>query len=53
MQRDSILKEQVISRMNNQLSQEEKLAKANYVIKNDEQFSLIEQVFSLHQLFSK
>ncbi len=53
MQRDSILKEQVLSRMNNQLSQEEKLAKADYEIINDEQTSLIEQVFSLHQLLSK
>ena len=53
MQRDSILKEQVLSRMNNQLSQEEKLAKADYEIINDEQSSLIEQVFSLHQLLNK
>ncbi len=53
MQRDSILKEQVLSRMNNQLSQEEKLAKADYEIINDEQTSLIEQVFSLHQLLNK
>lgn len=52
MQRDSILKEQVLSRMNNQLSQEEKLAKADYEIINNEQTSLIEQVFSLHQQFS-
>ena len=51
MQRDSILKEQVLSRMNNQLSQEEKLAKADYEIINDEQISLIEQVFTLHQQF--
>ena len=51
MQRDSILKEQVLSRMNNQLSQEEKLAKADYEIINDEQTSLIEQVFTLHQQF--
>ena len=51
MQRDSILKEQVLSRMNNQLSQEEKLAKADYEIINDEQISLIEQVFTLHQKF--
>ena len=53
MQRDSILKEQVLSRMNNQLSQDEKLAKADYEIINDEQTSLIEQVFSLHQLLNK
>lgn len=51
MQRDSISKEQVISRMNNQLSQEEKLANADYEIINDEQISLIEQVYTLHQQF--
>ncbi len=53
MQRDSITKEQVLSRMNNQLSQEEKLAKADYEITNNEEISLIEQVFSLHQLLNK
>jgi dephospho-CoA kinase len=53
MQRDSILKDQVLSRMNNQLSQEEKLAKADYEIINNEKISLIEQVFSLHQLLNK
>jgi dephospho-CoA kinase len=53
MQRDSILKEQVLLRMNNQMSQEEKLAKADYEIINNEKISLIEQVFSLHQLLNK
>jgi len=53
MQRDSITKEQILSRMNNQLSQEEKLAKADYEIINNEEISLIEQVFSLHQLLNK
>ncbi len=53
MQRDSISKEQVISRMNNQLSQEEKLANADYEIINDEQISLIEQVYTLHQQLNK
>lgn len=52
MQRDSILREHVLSRMNNQMSQEEKLAKADYEITNNEQSSLIEQVFSLHQLLN-
>ncbi|MCF8430017.1 MAG: dephospho-CoA kinase [Bacteroidia bacterium] len=53
MQRDSILKEQVLLRMNNQFSQEDKLAKADYEIKNDEQNSVIEQVYNLHQLLNK
>jgi dephospho-CoA kinase len=53
IKRDSILKEQVLSRMNNQMSQEEKLAKADYEIINNEQTSLIEQVFSLHQQLNK
>lgn len=49
MQRDVISKEQVLLRMNNQFTQEEKLAKADFEIKNDEQTSLIEQVVKLHQ----
>lgn len=53
MERDGITKQQVEARMNNQLSQEEKLAKANYEIKNDERTSLINEVMNLHQLFLK
>jgi dephospho-CoA kinase len=53
MKRDNITEEQVLARMNNQFSQEEKLAKANYEIKNDEQISVIEQVYQLHQVLSK
>jgi dephospho-CoA kinase len=37
--------------MKNQMSQEEKLAKANFEIKNNEQDSLIEQIVLLHKEF--
>jgi dephospho-CoA kinase len=53
MHRDAITNEQVLARMDNQLSQEEKLAKADFEIKNDEQISVIEQVVKLHQLLIK
>ena len=51
MQRDNITKEEVEARMKNQMSQEEKLAKANFEIKNNEQDSLIEQIVLLHKEF--
>lgn len=54
MERDNITEEQVRQRMNNQLSQEDKLAKAHYELKNDGQTSLIEQIVLLHkQLLEK
>lgn len=53
IQRDKISEEQVMLRMNNQMSQEEKLTKANFEIMNDEQHSLIAQVVALHQQFIK
>ncbi len=49
IKRDNITKEQVEARMNNQWSQEEKLKKAHFEIKNDEAHSLIQQVVELHQ----
>ncbi|MES2381949.1 MAG: dephospho-CoA kinase [Bacteroidota bacterium] len=49
VKRDNITKEQVEARMNNQWSQEEKLSKAHFEIKNDEAHSLIQQVVELHQ----
>ncbi len=51
MHRDNITQEQVQARMNNQFTQEEKLAKANFEIINDDKHSLIEQVVKLHQQF--
>lgn len=51
MNRDNITEEQVQARMNNQFTQEEKLAKANFEIINDDKHPLIEQVVKLHQQF--
>lgn len=51
MSRDHISREAVLSRMNNQLSQEEKLSRGQYEIRNNEQELLIPQVIALHQQF--
>lgn len=51
MNRDNITQEQVHSRMNNQFTQEEKLAKSNFEIINDDKHSLIEQVVKLNKVF--
>jgi dephospho-CoA kinase len=51
--RDGSTKEAVMNRMKNQLSQEEKLARGQYEIKNDEEQLLIPQVLHLHDLFNK
>jgi dephospho-CoA kinase len=49
MNRDGVSKDAVLSRMNNQLSQEEKLARGQHEIRNNELELLIPQVISLHQ----
>lgn len=49
MKRDSVSREQVLARINNQWPQEEKVALADYVINNDGKQSLITQVMDLHQ----
>jgi len=53
MQRDNVSREAVFSRMKSQLTQEEKLARGQYEIRNNEQELLIPQVLQLHHLFSK
>lgn len=50
MHRDNITQEQVQARMNNQFTQEEKLAKANFEIVNDDKHSLIEQVVNVNKV---
>ncbi|MFI5222592.1 MAG: dephospho-CoA kinase [Bacteroidia bacterium] len=52
MKRDKISKEEVLLRMKNQLTQEEKLARGNFEIKNDEVELVIPQVLKLHKIFS-
>jgi dephospho-CoA kinase len=49
MKRDSITKEQVLARIKNQMSEEEKLNRADYIIYNDEQQMVIPQVVQLHE----
>jgi len=51
MQRDNVTAEQVKARMDKQLSDEEKSKMANHFIVNDEENSIIEQVFVLHKKF--
>ncbi len=50
--RDGASLESVLNRMKNQLTQEEKLARGQYEIKNDEEQLLIPQVLKLHELFT-
>ena len=52
MKRDNISQSAVISRMQNQFSEEEKLSRADFEIKNNEEELLIPQVLKLHQQFS-
>ena len=49
MQRDGVTAEQVEARMNNQWTEEQKVALADYIITNDGQHELIDQVLQLHK----
>ena len=51
MKRDNIRREEVLKRIENQLSDKDRLDHADYVIKNAPSFSLIEQVLELHKTF--
>lgn len=51
MKRDSLTREEVIKKLNSQISQREKIARANYVIENNEQNLLIPQVIDLYKNF--
>jgi len=51
MKRDSISAQDVKNRMAKQMPQEELLNRCNFVIKNDEEQSLINQVLALHKKF--
>ena len=51
MKRDSITKEQVLARIKNQMSEDEKLNRADYIIYNDELQLVIPQVVQLHEQF--
>jgi len=51
MSRDNTTKEEIEARMNKQMPEEEKLKLADFVIINDNQTSLIKQVYRLHEIF--
>ncbi len=53
MQRDNATEADVRKRMSNQMDEAEKMLHCDYIIFNDEQHSIIEQVVHLHQLFLK
>ena len=48
IKRDNVSREQVINRINNQLSDQEKVKRSEFVIYNNEKQSLLEQVLNLH-----
>ncbi|HSH52069.1 MAG TPA: dephospho-CoA kinase, partial [Bacteroidales bacterium] len=49
MKRDNISKEQVISRMKNQLCDEKRMKLADFTIYNDDDRMLLPQVVDIHQ----
>jgi dephospho-CoA kinase len=53
MERDQVSREQVLARMNNQMSDEEKTKLADFVIINDGITAIIPQVMALHHRFQK
>ena len=53
MERDQVTREQVLARMNNQMSDEEKTKLADFVIINDGVTPIIPQVMALHHQFQK
>ncbi len=50
-QRDNVKQDDVLKRMENQMSDRERIAKADFVLKNDGKSSLINQVLELHHHF--
>lgn len=48
MQRDHISKEQVLSRIQNQMNEEEKMRRCDFVLYNDEKNLIIPQVLEIH-----
>lgn len=53
LQRDQTTREAVLSRINNQSSDEKKIAQSDFVIHNDGSQSLIEQVLAIHAALKK
>ena len=53
MQRDNISEEDIITRMNKQMNEDEKMRLCDYVINNDERELVIPQVLKIHELLLK
>jgi dephospho-CoA kinase len=51
--RDGIRREEVLKRIENQLSDKDRLEHADHIIKNSTNFSLVKQVVKLHKTFSE
>lgn len=51
--RDGIAEQEVIERINNQLSDEKKIPFADFIIQNDDETLVIPQVMKIHKLISK
>lgn len=49
MNRDKVSREEVLSRMEKQMNEEDKMKRCDFVILNNEHDSIIEQVLTLHQ----
>ncbi|OSZ78370.1 dephospho-CoA kinase [Chitinophagaceae bacterium IBVUCB1] len=49
MQRDDVTKEKVLERMANQMDEEEKMSRCDYVITNDGNTAIIPQVMDIHK----
>jgi len=50
IERDMVTPEQVKERIENQLPDEEKILKSDFIINNDEKNSIVEQVLFIHNL---
>ncbi len=53
MQRDGSTQEEVRKRIQNQMSEKEKIERADFVIHNDEQQLIIPQILSIHEILKK
>lgn len=49
MQRDSVSEEEIRKRMQNQMNEEEKMSRCDYVIQNDGSKSIIGQILQIHE----
>jgi dephospho-CoA kinase len=51
MMRNTMTQEEVMNRINNQLPDEEKMKRSDFVIYNDDRQGVLEQVITLHNIF--